>query len=138
MTVDTYLLGLAACAQVLVVAGQLLLLGEVGEAVVERLLALQGEVQLVEVRRPAALLLALEALGHVGVLAPGGYAGSFTNGVQSEMHFSVGRLIYSDCTLSKHWKKVGPFLSCCAAYTQTNAGRHQLNNNGPLVLCSTA
>ena len=68
--VEPSLLGLAAGTVVLIVAGELFLLGEVGEAVVERLLALQGEVQLVEERRPATLLLALEALGHVRVLAP--------------------------------------------------------------------
>ena len=68
--VEPSLLGLAAGTVVLIIAGELFLLGEVGEAVVERLLALQGEVQLVEERRPATLLLALEALGHVRVLAP--------------------------------------------------------------------
>ena len=39
------------------------------------------------------------------------------------------------------WKKeqVWPFCCCCcAADSQTDAGRHQLYNNGPLVLFSTA
>ena len=31
-----------------------------------------------------------------------------------------------------------PFFGCCTADSQTDAGRHQLNNNGSLVLFSTA
>ena len=77
---------------VLIVSGQLFLLREVGEAVVERLLTLQGEVQLVEERRPAALLLALEALGHVRVLAPGGDA-SLVHKRNSERDGFLDRLV---------------------------------------------
>ena len=77
---------------VLIVSGQLFLLREVGEAVVERLLPLQGEVQLVEERWPAAFLLALEALGHVRVLAPGGDA-SLVHKRNSERDGFLDRLV---------------------------------------------
>ena len=41
---------------------------------------------------------------------------------------------------TKQWKKeqVWPFLGCCTADSQTETGRHQLYNNGSLVLFSTA
>ena len=47
------------------------------------------------------------------------------------------------CFFSKHWKKeqVWPFCCCRTADSQIDAGhpgRHQLHNNGSLVLVSTA
>ena len=41
--------------------------------------------------------------------------------------------------IAKQWKKeqVWPFVGCCTAYSQTDAGIHQLYNNSSLVLFST-
>ena len=41
---------------------------------------------------------------------------------------------------TKQWKKgqVWPFFGCCAADSQTDAGRHQLYDTSSLVLLSTA
>ena len=41
--------------------------------------------------------------------------------------------------ISKKWKKTSlASFGCCTADSQTDAGRHQLYNNGSLVLFSTA
>ena len=45
-----------------------------------------------------------------------------------------------EATVSKQWKKeqVWPFFGCCTADSQTDAGKHQLYNNGSLNFFSTA
>ena len=45
-----------------------------------------------------------------------------------------------NCVYAKQWKKeqIWPFFGCCTADSQTYAGRHQLYNNGSLVLLPTA
>ena len=98
----------------------------------------------VESERAAEWKGYLYAVGLLAVLV----IQSLANAYSSQMMYILGMnvktavtaAVYRDGLLSSSGEKnqFGHFCCCCTADSQTGAGRHQLYNNGSLVLHSTA